>query len=638
MTVAAMSMIAARMDNALITRLQIWSGIAGTVVMAAGAIVLIGWGLDIPLLKSLHPSLVSMKANTALSFILGGMALRLSQQDHASPEKLRIAHWSAIAVAVIGLLSLGEYLLTADFGIDQILFTETQGAVGTSAPGRMAPNTAFNFLLAGLALRFPESQLGRHRLAQYLALVMLVVALLAILGYAYNIQTLYGFTAYTKMALPTAIVFVVLSLGILAARADHGVMAIITGTGAGGEMARRLLPAAIALPILIGWLSWTGTNMKLYSTDFRLSLVVMLNVFIFVSLIWRSCRSLEETDIDRLQAEASLQAAHDDLEKRVRERTEELSESNQAAQREIVERARAETRLHQLLQEIRETINVLNSSATEILDATMLLGSSSAETATAVAETTTTVEEVKQTAELATEKARHVAEMAQDAARVSQLGRKSVQESADAMQHIQQQMESAAESIVRLSEQNQAIDEIMASVTDLTEQSKLLAVNAAIEAAKAGDQGKGFAVVAQEIKRLAEQSKQATTQVRTILNEIQKATGTAVLTAEQGSKAVTSGMERSTHADEAICMLADSVHDAALAATQIAVSANQQLTGMDQVALAMRNIGAASAQNVISTQQTEAAVRKLHELGLKLKQLAAAYQAAPELQESEVVC
>ncbi|MGJ0535050.1 MAG: methyl-accepting chemotaxis protein [Methylocystis sp.] len=611
-----------------VEQFESWSKGAGTLVMAVGIAVLIGWGLDIPTLKSIHPSLPSMKANTAAAFLLIGLALRQAPHRPAT----RTARWSATAVALIGLLTLGEYLLDMDFGIDQLLFMETQQDVPASMPGRMSPNTASNFLLAGLALRFLDIEIGgRRRPAQYLALAMLIVSLLALLGYAYDIQSLYGFAAYPKMAVHTVTTFLVLSLGILAARAGHGVMATITGSGAGGELARRLLPAAVAIPILIGWLCWGGSRSGFYGTEFRLSLVVMLNIFVFAGLIWRYCRSLEETDINRQHAEAAVREARDDLEQRVQERTAELVKSTEAAQQEIVERTRAETKLHQLMQEMRATVNVLNASATEILEAAMRLGSSSAETAAAVIQATATVEEVKQTAKLATEKAQYVAETAQNTAQVSQLGRKSVQESADAMHHIQRQMESSAESIVLLSEHNHAIGEIMASVIDLAEQSKLLAVNAAIEAAKAGDQGKGFAVVAQEIKRLAEQSKQASAQVRTILNDIRKATGTAVSTAEQGSQAVASGMERSAQADEAIRMLTDSFEGAAQAATQIAVAAQQQWAGMYQVALAMHNIGQASAENVISTQQAEETARKLHELGLKLQQLAAAYQ--PEMAE-----
>ena len=100
---------------------------------------------------------------------------------------------------------------------------------------------------------------------------------------------------------------------------------------------------------------------------------------------------------------------------------------------------------------------------------------------------------------------------------------------AEFKQRIREQMEAIAESMVRLSEQGQAIGQIIATVEDLAAQSNLLAVNASIEAAKAGEHGKGFGVVAQEVKSLAEQSKQATNQVRTILSDIQKATTAAVM-------------------------------------------------------------------------------------------------------------
>jgi len=223
-----------------------------------------------------------------------------------------------------------------------------------------------------------------------------------------------------------------------------------------------------------------------------------------------------------------------------------------------------------ITQQLRETINQLSSSSSEILATTTQVAAGAAETASAVSETSATVEEVKQTAQVATQKAKYVSESAQkvaQVAQVSQAGRKSVEGSIQGMQRIQEQMESVAESIVRLSEQSQAIGEIIATVNDLAEQSNLLAVNAAIEAARAGEQGKGFAVVAQEVKSLAEQSKQATAQVRTILGEIQKATGAAVMAAEQGAKAVEAGMKQSGEAGESIRQLAESVSEAAQAAT-----------------------------------------------------------------------
>jgi methyl-accepting chemotaxis protein len=282
--------------------------------------------------------------------------------------------------------------------------------------------------------------------------------------------------------------------------------------------------------------------------------------------------------------------------------------------------------LREVNREIREGVNVLGSSSSEILAATTQVAAAATETATAVSETTTTVEEVKQTAQVASQKAKYVSESAQKAAQVSQGGRKAVEGTIEGMSRIQEQMESIAGSILRLSEQSQAIGEIVVTVNDLAEQSNLLAVNAAIEAAKAGEAGKGFAVVAQEVKSLAEQSKQATAQVRTILTDIQKATSGAVMATEQGSKAVAAGVKQSTEAGEAIRLLRESIAEAAQAAAQIAASSQQQSVGTDQVALAMENIKQASAQNVAGTKQTEIAAQSLHELGQKLTQLVERYK------------
>ncbi len=282
--------------------------------------------------------------------------------------------------------------------------------------------------------------------------------------------------------------------------------------------------------------------------------------------------------------------------------------------------------LREVNRQILEGVNVLGSAASEILASTTQVASGAAETAAAVNQTTTTVEEVKQTAQLSSQKAKYVMESAQKSSQASQSGKKAVEETLEGMQRIQEQMESVAGSIVRLSEQSQAIGEIIATVNDLAEQSNLLAVNAAIEAAKAGEQGKGFAVVAQEVRSLAEQSKQATAQVRTILSDIQKATTAAVMATEQGSKAVEAGVKQSKETDESIRMLMESLAESAQAATQIAASSQQQMVGTDQVAAAMENIRLASTQNAASTKQAETSAQNLHDLGLKLKQLVEHYR------------
>jgi len=282
--------------------------------------------------------------------------------------------------------------------------------------------------------------------------------------------------------------------------------------------------------------------------------------------------------------------------------------------------------LRRITKEILESVNLLGSSGNEIMAATTQVASGAAETASAINETTTTVEEVRQAAQLSSQKATHVSENAQDVANVSQAGQKAVDDTVDGMHHIQDQMESIAQTVVRLSEQSQQIGGIIASVNDIADQSNLLAVNAAIEAAKAGEQGKGFSVVAQEIKSLALQSKQATAQVRNILMDIQKATSAAVMATEQGSKAVETGVEQSALAMESIKKLAESSNAAVKAASQIVASSQQQVVGMDQVGLAMKNISLASKENAASMVQSERAAKDLQELGQKMKQLVEQYK------------
>ena len=301
------------------------------------------------------------------------------------------------------------------------------------------------------------------------------------------------------------------------------------------------------------------------------------------------------TESKKMEAELREHRAH--LEETVKQRTSELTD---------------------VLKEVQEAANVLSASASEIFAVTTQLAAGATETATAVSQTTTTVEEVRQTMQVSAQKAESVSENAQRSIKTAQSGKKAVDDLINGIRHIQERVESIAESMVKLSEQGQSISEIITTVNDIADQSNLLAVNAAIEAAKAGEQGKGFAVVASEIKSLAEQSKQATARVRTILGDIQKGTSSAVMATEQGSKAVESSTEQSNTAGESIKILADSVTEAAQAATQITIANRQQTAGIDQVAGAMENIKQTSAQNAASTRQVETAAQNLHELAQKL--------------------
>ena len=205
-------------------------------------------------------------------------------------------------------------------------------------------------------------------------------------------------------------------------------------------------------------------------------------------------------------------------------------------------------------------------------------------------------------------------------------GSEATQRTVEKINLIRDQMQSIGETVVTLSEQSQAIEDIVSSVQDLADQSNLLAVNASIEAARAGDQGKGFAVVSQEIKTLADESKEATDQIRAILDDTRKWVGAVVMATEQGNKAVDSGVEQSTIAGESIKSLVDRVASSAQEASVIAASTKEQLVGIEQASTAMFQIEKAMHQNLVGTSQVEAAAQKLDDLGTTLDQLVKYYK------------
>jgi methyl-accepting chemotaxis protein len=276
--------------------------------------------------------------------------------------------------------------------------------------------------------------------------------------------------------------------------------------------------------------------------------------------------------------------------------------------------------------EIKSGLNIIGTSTNEILTTVNEVFTGATETASAVSETTTTIGEIRQTALVATQRAQTVLESSQHASEAAENGKESVRQTIAGMNHINEQMNQIARSVIKLSDQNRSIGEITATVTDIAEQSNLLAVNAAIEAAKAGEHGRGFSVVAQEIRSLAEQSKQATLQVKEILSEIQKSINLAVMSTEQGSKAVEQGNNLALKSGEMIDVLAESVNEAVQSVMQISISSQQQMAGIDQIVPAMDNIKLASKQNVVGTRQTQNVAQTLNELGQNLKKVIEKYQ------------
>jgi methyl-accepting chemotaxis protein len=267
---------------------------------------------------------------------------------------------------------------------------------------------------------------------------------------------------------------------------------------------------------------------------------------------------------------------------------------------------------------LSEASDAAREVAQQIVSTTRQQGSSASETATAVSQTTATVDEIRQTSEIAAKKAASVSELAGQSMVTASDALKAVEHGVDAMRRIRDEVESIARNILDLSEKNMQIGDIVQSVSAIAEQSNLLAVNASIEAAKAGEHGKGFSVVASEVKALAGQSKEAAGQIRSILAMIQKSSNAAVMVTEQGTKRVEEGSILIEGLGSTITDLGQVIEETTDSTRQIAATANQQVAGIEQITGAMRNIEQATQDNAAGITQLEQAAQRVRAVSEQL--------------------
>jgi CheY-like chemotaxis protein len=300
-----MSPASAPSDHSFVARSKNFSRVASAFVMLVGALVLTGWLLNVHRLKSVYAD-ITMKANTSLALLLAGASLWLLNSNAVERTfARRVAQVCATLVALIGALTLSEHIFGWNLDIDQMLFREMPGALATTSPGRMGPNAATCLTLSGVALLMFTAR-RFVSLAQLLSIVVGLLALLAIIGYAYQAEALYGIASYTGIAVHTAVTLFTLSLGLLAARAGEGIISVVSSNRAGGLMARRLLFTALAVPFLLGWLRLLGQRAGYYDLGFGTALLVLAIIIIFTTAIWRSAAKLDEDTSARADSKAQI--------------------------------------------------------------------------------------------------------------------------------------------------------------------------------------------------------------------------------------------------------------------------------------------------------------------------------------------
>ncbi len=286
-----------------------WAAVA---VIALGGVVASAWLADFAALTTVGVGEASMKFNTALCFVLCGLALLTAAR---APRSFIFGAGAALAAGAIGLATLAEYLLRIDLGIDELVVRDTRTAAA-DVPGRMSAVTAVNFALFAAAALAARGR-GRASTVTYTlaAVVGLAIAFLSLMGYAYGAPILYRPLPFTSIAFHTAIGFVALFVGVLSLRPDLGLVALLRRPDAGGTLTRRMLPIVLVLIPLLGCAVLQFSAAGFYGLHLALAIFAIATAAILTTVIWlfgRRASALEDSRIaqERMRA-AVIQSALD---------------------------------------------------------------------------------------------------------------------------------------------------------------------------------------------------------------------------------------------------------------------------------------------------------------------------------------
>lgn len=299
---------------------------ASWLVVLAGAVVLAGWAFDLPGLRQLYLPGPNVKTNTALCLIAAGLANIVLLDAHERRSWIRAGRALALFPAIVGLLTLSEHVVGWNLGIDQLLTTEPEGAIATTSPNRMGPPASAAFVMLGMALLLADCRAVKWRkLSHALAVLTCVIAILPLIGYAYDIRLLYIVARFTGIALSTAVALLLLALSVLAARPESALAALLYRADEAGTISRRLLPAALLVPFAMGWVLTRLVKLGTVDGAFAISGMALTLIAVLTVLIWQTGSRVAISLDARRVMESALSESERSLREADRQKTEFLA-------------------------------------------------------------------------------------------------------------------------------------------------------------------------------------------------------------------------------------------------------------------------------------------------------------------------
>ncbi len=274
-----------------------------------GFTVIVGWLLEIEFLKSISPSYITMKANTALGLI--SLALAYIFFTTKSSFCHSLGKVLCATAVLIGSMTLAQYLFAIDLHIDQLFFHDLS-AKGRFPPGRLAPITAVCLVLLGVAGTLsstsrPFLKLGR----QFVVIVAAISAFQALVGYACGITYTFGQAYYSQMAVHTAVGLLALSVAFLSFCTEEGLIQFLLRKGSRGQSSRRMFFAALFIPPLIIILQVKGRSLSIIDGDTGTLLQIICNMSFFIAIVWNDSLKQSLSDQELELTRFSLEMAED---------------------------------------------------------------------------------------------------------------------------------------------------------------------------------------------------------------------------------------------------------------------------------------------------------------------------------------